>query len=149
MFKTSTWGSRWALSLVVALGFGVLLQACGSPPKEMQSKLQEIGRADLAFIISEFSEQTRHDAVLAKPYFLVDEYQEFKGDTARVFQAYASLVFFYLDPSLDLCQVRKYRYNRSARVWERFEVVLEHFPPKYAGGQVNGDSSLPSGAEKP
>jgi hypothetical protein len=71
---------------------------------------------------------------------VVNEYQEFKGDTARVFQAYASLAFFYLDPSLDLCQIRKYRYNRSARVWERFDVVLEHIPPKYAGAD-SGDSA--------
>ena len=118
---------RWYLSLTL------LLVACGSPPKEMRSKLQEIGQSDLDVITGELSEQARREAMLPKPFFIVDEYQEFHGDTARVFQAYASLVFFYLDPSMDLCQVRKYRYLRSARLWERYDVVLRHIPSKYTG----------------
>ena len=125
-----------------------LLAACGSPPREMQSKLQEIGKADMDVILKELPEKARREAVLPNPHFVVNEYQEFQGDTARVFQAYASLVFFYLDPSLDLCQTRKYRYRRSARVWERFEVVLQHIPPKYAS-EASGDSSPEDTAEKP
>ena len=140
---------RYFIAGFLFLSASLLFEACGSPPKEMRNKLQDIGRADLDFIVGELSEKTRHEAVLAKPYFLVDEYQEYQGDSARVFQAYASLIFFYVDPSLDLCQVRKYRYNRSARVWERFEVVLEHFPPKYVNDQTGGDSSVQGGAEKP
>src|SRR5450631_2455033 len=132
---------RWFLVLAL------LLAACGSPPKEMRSKLQEIGKSDLDVITGELSDQARREAMLPKPYFIVDEYKEFHGDTARVFQAYASLVFFYLDPSLDLCQVRKYRYNRSARLWERFDVVLRHIPPKYSL-EASGSSS-PDMAEKP
>jgi hypothetical protein len=126
------WTGVWTL--------GILLGACGSPPQEMQRKLQDIGRADMDVIVHDLSPTARQQALLSKPYFVVDEYQEFKGDTARMFQAYASLVFFYLEPSLDLCQVRKYRYNRSARLWERFDVVLEHIPPKYAAGTPLGDS---------
>ena len=148
MFKESTKRVQ-VYSTVFGFSFWFLLQSCGSPPKEMEGKLQEIGKSDLEFIVSELSEKARHEAVLAKPFFVVDKYEEFKGDSARVFQAYAVLVFFYLDPSLDLCQVRKYRYNRSARVWERFEAVLEHFPPKYAGGQIAGDSLISEEAEKP
>src|ERR1700748_3278890 len=94
----------------------LLLAACGSPPEEMQKKLQEIGQSDLDFIIGELSDTTKSQAMLPKPHFVVDEYQEFHGDTAQVFQAYASLIFFYLDPSMDLCQVRKYRYLRSSRL---------------------------------
>ena len=148
MFQASKKIERvyWA---VFVFSFWIFLQACGSPPKEMERKLQEIGTSDLDFIVSELSERTRHEAALAKPSFVVDKYEEFKGDSARVFQAYAVLVFFYLDPSLDLCQVRKYRYNRSARVWERFEVTLEHFPPKYAGGQMVGDSLISEEVKKP
>ena len=125
----------------------LLFAACGSPPKEIQKKLQEIGRLDLDVILADLPEKARREALLSKPYFVVDEYQEFKGDTARVFQAYASLVFFYLDPSLDLCQVRKYRYRRSARLWERFDVMLRHIPPKYVSDAVTEDSSRNSKAE--
>jgi hypothetical protein len=134
-------GLRWVTFLVL------LFAACGSPPKEIQKKLQEIGRLDLDVILGDLPEKARREAMLPKPYFVVDEYQEFQGDTARVFQAYASLVFFYLDPSLDLCQVRKYRYRRSARLWERFDVMLRHIPQKYVSGAVAGDSSLSSKAE--
>ncbi len=130
------------------LALGLFLGACGSPPQEMKQKLQEIGRADMDVIVQGLSDTARREALLDKPYFLVDEYKEFKGDTARVYQAYAVLAFFYLDPSLDLCQIRKYRYNRSARVWERFDVVLEHLPPKYAGAG-NGDSASAGETGKP
>lgn len=112
--------------------FGLILFACGSPPKEMESKLDVIAKSDMEVILKEIPEKSRQEAMLAKPYFVIDEYMEFHGDTARVFQAYASVVFFYLDPSLNLCQVRKYRYLRSARLWERFDVVLRHIPPKYS-----------------
>lgn len=126
---------RWFTFLVL------LFAACGSPPKEIQKKLQEIGRLDLDVILADLPEKAHREAMLPKPYFVVDEYQEFQGDTARVFQAYASLVFFYLDPSLDLCQVRKYRYRRSARLWERFDVMLRHIPPKYFSNALAEDSS--------
>jgi len=144
----------WESSKVVymrlswSLALGLLLGACGSPPQEMQQKLQEIGRADLDIIVHELSDTARSEALLARPHFVVDEYKEFKGDTAREFQAYASLVFFYLDSSLDLCQVRKYRYNRSSRTWERFDVVLEHVPPKYAGKE-DADSGTSEESAKP
>ena len=108
----------------------LLLSGCGSPPEEIRSKLWEIGRDDLAVIVGELPDQARQ-VRLPTPYFVLDEFKEFHGDTARVFQAYASLAFFYIDPSLDLCQTRKYRYRRASRVWERYESKLRHFPPKY------------------
>ncbi len=130
---------RWFL--VTAL---LLLASCGSPPREMKSKLQEIGQADLDVILGELSDPAKREALLPNPHFVVDEYQEFHGDTAQVFQAYASLVFFYLDPSLDLCQVRKYRYLRSARLWERYDVVLRHIPEKYTtAGQDGAEAGNP------
>jgi hypothetical protein len=126
----------------------LLLAGCGSPPGEIRKKLREIGQSDLEVILGELSEKARREALLPQPFFVVDEYQEFHGDTAIVFQAYAALAFFYLDPGLDLCQIRKYRYRRSARLWERYEVVLRHFPPRYPGGAVP-DSIRVKQSEKP
>jgi len=103
---------------------------CASSPETLRAKLDKIGREDLQGILDELSPKAKN-AVLTKPYFLVDEFKEFHGDTARVFQAYASLIFFYLDPSYDLCQVRKYRYRRAAREWDRYDVKLKHIPAKY------------------
>lgn len=109
-----------------------LLAGCGSSTDTMQRKLDKIANEDLQDIIKEIPEKARSMA-LSKPYFKVDEYQEFHGDTAIVYQAKATLVFFYLDPSLDLCQVRQYRYKTTSGIWDRYDVKLMHFPKKYYG----------------
>jgi hypothetical protein len=105
---------------------------CSSSPETMKAKLDEIAKEDLEGIIKELPAKAKK-SMLYKPYYVVDQYQEFHGDTAIVFQANASLIFFYLDPSLDLCQIRKYRYKRSSRIWDRYDVKLKHIPEKYAG----------------
>jgi hypothetical protein len=118
-----------AFLLIAVLG---LLTGCGSSTDTMQRKLEQIANEDLQDIAKEIPEKARSMA-LSKPYFKVDEYQEFHGDTAIVYQANATLVFFYLDPSLDLCQVRKYRYKTTSGIWDRYDVKLMHFPKKYSG----------------
>jgi hypothetical protein len=110
----------------------LLLAGCGSSSDTMQKKLDAIAAQDMQDILKDLPASAK-SAVLAKPYYKVDEYQEFHGDTAIVFQAKATLVYFYLDPSLDLCQVRKYRYKTSSAFWDRYEVKLMHFPEKYSG----------------
>jgi hypothetical protein len=105
---------------------------CSSSPETMKTRLDQIGKEDLQGIVAELPAKAKF-SILAKPYFVVDQYQEFHGDTAIAYQANASLVFFYLDPSLDLCQVRKYRYKRSTGIWDRYDVRLKHIPEKYAG----------------
>lgn len=107
---------------------------CGSSTDTMRKKLEKIGAEDLQDIASEIPPQARQ-AKLARPFFKIDSYQEFHGDTAIVFQAMATVYFFYLDPSLDLCQMRKYRYKRTAGMWDRYEVKLVHFPSKFSGIQ--------------
>ena len=98
----------------------------------MKERLDRIGAEDLKGIVAELPSKAK-GAMLRKPYFVVDQYQEFHGDTAIVYQAKAVLVFFYLDPTVDLCQIRKYRYKRSTGVWDRYDVALKHVPEKYAG----------------
>ena len=110
----------------------LLLGGCLSSSETLQEKLEEIGKSDLQDILNDLPPKAK-GAVLAKPYFKVDAFREFPRDSAIVFQAYAKLVFFYLDPDLDLCQVRKYRYKTSSRIWDRYEVKLVHVPAKYSG----------------
>lgn len=117
--------------LLSLLGAG-LLGGCTSSPETLRAKLEEIGKSDLQDILNDLPPKAK-GAILAQPRFVVHEFKEFQGDTAIVFQAYASLVFFYLDPELDLCQVRKYRYKTSSRIWDRYEVKLKHIPRKYSG----------------
>jgi hypothetical protein len=121
----------WA-ALLFLLASISLLAGCGSSTDTMQRKLDKIAAEDMADIIKEVPETAKR-VMLAKPYYKIDEYLEFHGDTARVFQAKATLVFFYLDPSLDLCQVRQYRYKTTSGIWDRYEVKLMHFPKKYSG----------------
>src|SRR3954468_6077077 len=92
--------------LAVALA---LWSGCTSSHDTLQSKLQAIGKSDLEDILVDLP-PTAKSALLSKPYFTVLNYQEFHGDTAIAYQANATLLFFYLDPSLDLCQQRKYRF---------------------------------------
>ncbi len=111
-------------SLMIAWG------ACTSSHDTLKSRLEAIGKTDLQDILSELSPKAK-GARLGKPYFVVDNYQEFHGDTASVFQAKADLVFFYLDPNLDLCQVRQYRYRTTSGIWDRYDVKLKHIPEKF------------------
>jgi hypothetical protein len=122
--------STAAVSLLIALA--CFLAGCGSSTDTMQRKLEKIGGEDLKDILAEIPDKAK-GAVLAKPHYKLDEFLVFHGDTAIVYQAKATLVFFYLDPSLDLCQVRKYRYKTSSGIWDRYEVKLVHFPKKYSG----------------
>jgi hypothetical protein len=121
-----------AVFLAALCSLAVVLDGCGSSTKTMQKKLEEVALEDLQDIIKEVP-PTAKTSMLVKPYFKVDDFQEFHGDTAIVYQAKATLVFFYLDPSLDLCQVRKYRYKTSSGIWDRYDVKLVHFPKKYSG----------------
>ena len=115
-----------------ALAAVTLLAGCGSSTETMQKKLERIGATDLQDIVAEVPASAKL-AVLAKPYFKVDKYTEFHGDTARVYQAMATVYFFYLNPTVGLCQLRQYRYKTSSGMWDRYEVRLIHTPEKYSG----------------
>lgn len=117
---------------LTALAGALLLGGCLSTTETLREKLEEIGKSDLQDILNDLPPKAK-GALLAKPYFKVDEFREFPRDSAIVYQGYAKLVFFYLDPDLNLCQVRKYRYKTSARIWDRYEVKLVHVPAKYSG----------------
>lgn len=110
---------------------GLFLVGCTSSPETLRARLEEIGNSDLKDILAELSPQAKATAMLPRPRYVVDEFREFHGDTAIVYQAQASLVFFYLDPSLDLCQIRKYRFKTSAGIWDRYDVKLKHIPRKF------------------
>lgn len=122
----------YALLVGMGLVFALAVLGCGSSSGTIQSELEKIGISDLQDIVAEIP-ATARQAKLAKPYFKIDSYREFHGDTAVVFQAMATVYYFYLDPSLGLCQMRKYRYRRSGGMWDRYEVKLVHTPAKYSG----------------
>lgn len=123
-----------ARSIPSLLLLAACLSLCGclSSSETLNEKLHAIARSDLQDILNDLPPKAK-SAVLAKPYYEVDEFREFPRDSAIVFQAYAAVIYFYLDPDLGLCQVRKYRYKTSSRVWDRYDVKLRHVPRKYSG----------------
>ncbi len=118
------------------LVFALVLVACKSSPDVVQIRLNDILQSDLDYILNEFRGKPGMKALSANPHYVIDEFKEFQGDTSRVFQAYASVYFFYLE-SLGLCQNRKYRYRTTAKIWERYEVKLLHIPDKFLGKLEN------------
>ncbi len=120
LFLASVWG---------------LWEGCSASHNSLTASLNEIGKSDLQDILADLPPKAK-GAVLAKPYFVRDEYEEYHGDSSIVYQARATLVFFYLDPKLDLCQVRKYRYKTSSGFWDRYDVKLIHIPQKFTGSVV-------------
>ena len=107
-------------------------EGCTASHKSLVGSLEEISRSDLQEIVTSLPPKAK-GSILSKPYFVRHEYEEYHGDTSLVFQARATMVFFYLDPALDLCQIRKYRYRTSAGFWDRYEVKLVHIPKKFTG----------------
>lgn len=124
--------ARAAAMGLSALAAILLIAGCGTSTETMQKKLERISAADLQDIIAEIP-ATAKSVALAKPYYKIDKYTEFHGDTAIVFQAMATVYFFYLDPSVGLCQLRQYRFKRTAEIWDRYEVRLIHIPEKFTG----------------
>jgi len=110
----------------------LLWNACSASHGTLTSSLDEMAKSDLHDILSDLPISAK-SAILGKPYFDIAEYEEYHGDSSLVYQARATLVYFYLDPSLDLCQVRKYRYRTTSGFWDRYEVKLIHIPKKYTG----------------
>jgi hypothetical protein len=104
--------------------------ACMASTVELKQALDVTAKEDLKIILEDIPPPAR-PSLLPDPHYVIDEYEEFRGDTALVYQARAKLVFFYLNSSLNLCQIRKYRFKRSANAWERYEVELKHTPQKY------------------
>jgi hypothetical protein len=120
--------------LILSLAW-ILLEGCGTSHESLLDSLQKMGDSDLKDIIADLPPKAK-GSILRKPYFVRQEYEEYHGDSSIVYQARATLIFCYLDPNLDLCQVRKYRYKTTSRFWDRYEVKLLHFPANFTGTGV-------------
>ena len=107
--------------------------ACSSSPEGLRRKIEELAGSDLEDIIAEHGERGLDSLLSGNPCFEVVEFKIFQGDTARVFRAYARVNFYYLK-SLRLYQTRKYRYNTTVKVWDRYDIKLKH---SYSGSRKN------------
>lgn len=110
----------------------LLLCGCTASRKDLEEKLEEIAARDLEDILKEMKAKRLTAQLTPSPRYRVKELTEFEGDSARVYQAMATVLFFYFQ-GIDLCQERKYRFNTSGRFWDRYEVRLRHIPREAAG----------------
>gem|GEM_PF-1828610 len=146
MIAPWNWIGRVALlikaNILWTLG-ALLLVQCMSSSHDLRKYLSEAAEEDMKVILQDIPPGAK-SAVLTKPYYIIDEFEEFKGDTALVYQARAQVVFFYLDASVGLCQIRKYRFKRRAHSWERYQVDLKHTPQRFIDGPTLGEGPVPS-----
>ena len=101
------------------------LWACSASPEVLRRKMEKLAASDLEDILAEHRERGLDSLLSGEPYFEIAEFKTFKGDTARVFRAYAKVNFYYLE-SLKFFQVRKYRYNAAVKLWDRYDIKLKH-----------------------
>ena len=86
--------------------------------------MEKLAETDLKDILTELRAKDCDSLISPNPYYEIDEFQVFTGDTARVFGAYAQINFYYLK-SLKLYQMRKYRYKTVVGVWDRYDIKLK------------------------
>ncbi|MBL8026548.1 MAG: hypothetical protein JNL74_09060 [Fibrobacteres bacterium] len=106
------------LPVFVLVSF-ILLPAlsCTGTQKRIGDGFRTIAEIDMAVIVKEISDKSP-SSLLARPYYRVVEYQEFPE--SRVFTHKAVVEYYYMD-SILIKQVRKYRYQPSSRVWDRYD----------------------------
>ena len=98
----------------------LFLLGCSERTERIEQKLEAYLQEDLKFMVA----QTIHasgnkDALLEEPYYRVKDFRLFEGAAAEVYSAYAEVDFFiYKD--IAMYERRKYRYDVSARQWDRY-----------------------------
>jgi hypothetical protein len=107
------------------LPFLIFLLSCSEDPVTLHQKLDQILKDDLKFMVAEVMQKSQNKFISAKPYYAVKDFKIFKGDTARIFKAYAKVHFYYYK-GVDVVQVRKYRYDTNKLYWDRYYKKLEH-----------------------
>ena len=91
--------------LLSAIAFALLLVGCSERTDRIEMKAGS------------------RDALLDTPYYRVKDFRLFSGAEAEIYSAYAEVDYFiYKDMALH--EKRKYRYDVSARQWDRYYKTL-------------------------
>ncbi len=102
--------------------FLVLMPACaGGPSKRVQTELYVILDDDLKGIVSELPDSVISDSA----YYRITSYQYFPK--AEKF-SYKAVVDFYYFKSIRVKQVRKYRYRKMQKTWDRYSKEYQNLP---------------------
>ncbi|MBR2059416.1 MAG: hypothetical protein IKB43_01175 [Fibrobacter sp.] len=111
---------RFLVSLLLVV---VIFAGCSERTDRIEKKLEAYLQEDLKFMVAETIKAGSRDALLDTPYYRVKDFRLFSGAEAEIYSAYAEVDYFiYKDMALH--EKRKYRYDVSARHWDRYYKVL-------------------------
>ena len=109
--------------ILFAAVFALFLVGCSERTDRIEKKLEAYLQEDLKFMVAETMKAGSRDALLDTPYYRVKDFRLFSGAAAEIYSAYAEVDYFiYKDMALH--EKRKYRYDASARHWDRYYKVL-------------------------
>jgi hypothetical protein len=94
----------------------------GESEQFIEEKFRFILDDDLKAIVAEIKEKDS-TALLSKPYYRIESYEHFKQ--GRMFSHKAVVHFFYLK-SIQMIQIRKYRYSPTMGQWQRYYKKLDY-----------------------
>jgi len=95
----------------------LFILSCTGTQKRIGDGFRTMAEEDMAVIAKEIYDKSP-SSLLARPYYRVVEYSEFPE--SRVFTHKAVVEYYYMG-SILIKQVRKYRYQPSSRVWDRYD----------------------------
>lgn len=97
-----------------------VLLGCSEPTERIESKLTPYLQDDLKFMVAETIRASNdRSALLDTPYYRVKDFRLFEGAESRIYAAYAEVDFF-IYKNIAMHEKRKYRYDVSARHWDRY-----------------------------
>ena len=95
---------------------------CKGTQKRIGNDFRPLAEEDMNVIVQEIRSRSPQ-ALLARPYYRVVEYSV--HPESRVFTHKAVVDFFYMD-SILIKQTRKYRYQPSSRIWDRYDKKIHY-----------------------
>jgi hypothetical protein len=114
------------------IGYGVwglalfLLISCADPAFRVHERLEDTLQRDLESMVAQIIKGSNKANVLDTPYFVIKDLREFRGDTARIYSAYAEVEFYYFKDA-KIAERRKFRYDASRHYWDRYFKELFYY----------------------
>jgi hypothetical protein len=104
--------------------------SCGKNPEVLAGKLDSVLQEDLKYIVAEVQKGSGKKHLIEKPYYVVEKYKVYEGDTARIIAAYAVAHFYYFKDDIGIYQKRHYRYWSDKNYWDRERKSMEFVKPQ-------------------
>jgi hypothetical protein len=116
----------WGIGYRVLGGIAFLLVSCSDPSFVIHERLEDTLQGDLESMVAQIIKGSSEANVLDTPYFVIRNIKEFRGDTARIYSAYAEVDFYYFK-DIKIAEKRKFRYDASRHYWDRYFKELFYY----------------------